>query len=485
MWYFFGGLLLLVIGYFTYGRLVEKILGPDDRETPAVACADGVDFMVIPHWKNMLIQLLNIAGIGPVIGVILGIKFGAIVFLIIPIGNIIGGAVHDFIAGMMSMRHKGANLPELTRLMLGKYCAAVYSVFIVLCLLLVVAVFINIPAKLVDGLTDCDCFWPAVAVIFIYYICATLFPVDKIIGSCYPFFGAVLILSSLAIFGVLSYQVIQAPALLTETVIFKAGMTKQPVIPMLFVTIACGIISGFHGTQSPIIARTMKSERQGRSAFYGMMVLEGIIAMVWAAAAMAIYNKFPQTLLFKDATMTLNKITEYFLGTWLGGFTVLGVIILAITSGDTAMRSVRLSLAEMLKIEQKSISKRLLLCLPACVVVAALLWWSNSDKASFAKLWNYFAWSNQVMAAVTLLAGTAWLLKTGRNCLIAVVPGLFMTFIVCCYILWISPAHGGPVGVGLELNTAYILSGIIAIICMALTVRRGLALRKRANFKKF
>ncbi len=476
MWYFFGGIALLVIGYLTYGRLVEKILAPDDRETPAVSKADGVDFMVLPHWKNMLIQLLNIAGIGPVIGVILGVKFGSIVFLVIPAGNIIAGAVHDFIAGMMSLRHGGANLPELTRRMLGRFTASLYSVFIVICLLLVVAVFINIPAGLIDGMTGMNCFWYAAGAIFLYYICATLFPVDKIIGSCYPLFGAVLILSSLAIFGALTWAVIKDPALLTETESFKAGMIQQPVVPVLFVTIACGIISGFHATQSPIIARTMRSERQSRSAFYGMMVAEGIIAMIWAAAAMAIYNIFPETMKLNPA-VALNRITDYFLGSWVGGVTVFGVIILAVTSGDTAMRSVRLSMAEILHVEQKSITKRLLLCIPACIIVAALLWWSNMNRESFGKLWNYFAWSNQVMASVTLLAGTSWLVKQGKNSLIALVPGLFMTFIVSCYILWTSPAHGGPAGFGLELNTAYIAAGILAALLVTLSVLKGRSLR--------
>ena len=278
MFWFLGGIILLIVGYFTYGRFVERILEPDDRETPAKKFCDGVDFVVIPNWKNMLIQLLNIAGVGPVIGVILGIKFGAVVFLIIPVGNIIGGAVHDFVSGMMSIRHGGANLPKLIRITLGKPYYAFFSVFMCFLLLLVVAVFINVPATIFNILTPGhEFFWLAVAVIFLYYICATMFPVDKIIGMVYPFFGAMLMIGSFALFLMLVKAGAANPGLFQESAAFKAGMFKEPIIPLLFVTIACGILSGFHATQSPIIARTMETERHGRRNFYGMMIVEGIM----------------------------------------------------------------------------------------------------------------------------------------------------------------------------------------------------------------
>lgn len=270
---FIFGILLLVAGYHYYGGIIERILEPDDRETPAKKCADGVDYVVLPHWKNMLIQLLNIAGIGPVIGVILGIRFGAIVFLIIPLGNIIGGATHDFIAGMMSLRKNGANLPELIRGNLGECYYWLFSIFMTVLLLLVVAVFINVPAQLFGGmLNDPSWFWYAVAIIFIYYIAATLFPVDKIIGKIYPLFGLMLLLGTIAISGAIIFECDMVPDanLLSESLAFKENMwtaaNNKPVIPLLFVTIACGIISGFHATQSPIIARTMETERQARSS---------------------------------------------------------------------------------------------------------------------------------------------------------------------------------------------------------------------------
>ncbi len=460
---FLIGLAILIVGYFTYGRYVDRVLEPRDCETPAKRLHDGVDYVVMPHWRNMLIQLLNIAGVGPVIGVIIGIKFGAIAFLIIPIGNVIAGAVHDFVAGMMSIRHDGANLPSLIRLTLGRNYYHFFSIFMVFLLLLVVAVFINIPASLFDLLIpQYNFFWLGVSLIFLYYIVATLFPVDKIIGRIYPLFGALLLFGTLAIFVALMCSCFKNPDLLTPSEEFLANRIKSPIIPTLFVTIACGIISGFHATQSPIIARTMAAEQHGRQAFYGMMIIEGLIAMVWAAAGMAIYNLYPELMSVNPNTV-LGKITGHFLGEWIGGLTVISVIVLAVTSGDTAMRSLRLSIAEMRKVPQKDFKNRLLLCLPIIAIVIALLWWSNQSAASFKQLWNYFAWGNQVLAASTLLAGAVWLRKLKKNFYIAAIPGAFMIFIVVSYILWISPDRGGPVGFGLPLIVAYIISGLAAL----------------------
>ena len=477
MWYFLIGILLLVIGYFTYGKLVEKILGPDDRKTPEEINPDGVDYVELPHWKNMLIQLLNIAGIGPVIGVILGIKFGSIVFLIIPIGNIIGGAVHDFAGGMMSLRLNGANLPVIVQKMLGKHYARAFSFFTCFLLLLVVAVFINIPANLIDLLIpSAKCFWIAVIGIFIYYILATFFSVDKIIGKIYPIFGIILIASSFALLVALLFQLFKDPALMTPNADFVKNMftmeNHHPVIPVLFVTIACGIISGFHATQSPIIARTMKTERQARSSFYGMMIVEGIIAMIWAGGGMAIYNLFPEYM-NENPTKVLEYITTHFLSKGLGTLTIIGVIVLAITSGDTAMRSLRLSLAELFAIPQTKLANRILVCIPLIVIVSGLLWWSNLSVESFKHLWNYFSWANQVLAATTLLAATAWLRARKRNYWITLVPALFMVFIVWTYILWISEAHNGPVGIGLDWTVACILGAILAVGSVAWAYWRG------------
>ena len=480
---FLIGIAILIAGYFTYGKLVEKIFGPDDRPTPAVRMADGVDYVALPHWKNMLIQLLNIAGIGPVIGVIIGIKFGEMVFLIIPIGNIIGGAVHDMAAGMMSLRSNGANLPKLIEDNCGKVFGNVFSIFMLICLLLVVAVFINVPSGLIGsmvsqmtGTASAAYFWYAVAAVFIYYIIATMFPVDKIIGNCYPVFGFLLLVGTLAIFVKLMIDGIQTPAILQESAAFKAGMTKQPILPMLFITIACGIISGFHATQSPIIARTMRTERQARSSFYGMMVLEGFIAMVWAAAALVVFNLDPKVMGI-PAAVALGNITKHFLGSWVGGITILSVIILAITSGDTALRSCRLSLSEKIKVDQKPLLNRFLICLPMIVAVALLLWWSNKSAKTFNMLWHYFAWANQVIAVCTLLAATVYLSSLKKPTFITLIPGVFMFFITGTYLL-ASKGLGAPLGLPVPLLPAQIIAAVCACGAGAWAVWHG---RKKAE----
>lgn len=393
-------------------------------------------------------------------------------FLIIPVGNILGGAVHDFVAGMMSLRYNGANLPALVRMTMGKAFFGIFSVFMCLLLLLVVAVFINIPAGLIDRLfPSTPVFWYAVVAIFIYYIVATIFPVDKIIGAVYPLFGVMLLVGTFAIFFSLLWQYsFSTPTMLLETPELKKlilGFREDnPILPVLFVTIACGILSGFHATQSPIIARTMASERQARSSFYGMMVVEGIIAMIWAAAGFAIYNLFPA--MFRDnPTQVLVEITKYFLGGWMGVLTILAVVILAVTSGDTAMRSLRLSLAEILGIGQAKIHNRILLCLPLIVIISGLLWWSNMDAQSFNHLWNYFAWGNQVLASCTLIAVSVWLFGLKKQGFVTLLPGMFMTFIVVTYILWTSPAHKGPYGFGLDLPLSYGLGVVVAILAGA------------------
>jgi len=479
---FFLGIFLLIAGYFTYGRFIEKIIAPDDRETPAISHCDGVDFVSLPHWKNMLIQLLNIAGVGPVIGVILGIKFGSIVFLIIPFGNLIAGATHDFLSGMMSIRRGGANLPLLIKDNLGNGYYRFFSVFTIFLLLLVVAVFINIPANLIDkSFPSVGIFWASVVGIFIYYVIATLFPVDKIIGKIYPIFGGMLLLGSFAVFAAIVGHLFSNPTLLDQSEAFdKLQWTAEnghPIIPLLFVTIACGIISGFHATQSPIIARTMKSERQAKSSFYGMMVVEGLIAMIWAAAGLAIYNLFPDYF-SKNPNTVLLYITQHFLGSYMGIATVLAVIILAITSGDTAMRSMRLSLAEMFSINQKKFSSRLLTSLPLMLIVVGLLAWSQASEKSFGQLWNYFAWGNQVLAASTLMAASVWLFRQRKNGFVSLLPGMFMTFIVLSYIIWISPEHGGPVGFGADLNMSYIIAAIITLVISGWVYRHGKRIKK-------
>ncbi|MBQ7722321.1 MAG: carbon starvation protein A [Kiritimatiellae bacterium] len=478
------GIVFLVAGYFTYGRIVERIIGPDDRPTPAIAQADGVDYVVLPKWKNLLIQLLNIAGIGPVIGVIAGIKFGKVALVIIPIGCVFAGAVHDFLGGMASIRSGGANLPKIVRDNLGRGYSAVFSWLMVLILLLVVAVFINVPANLIDKhfLPDTPFFWGVVGVIFLYYIAATLFPVDKIIGRFYPVFGALLLVGSIAIFCALLLAGFKDPSLLQESeafrtyhdTVFNAG-GRSPIFPLLFVTIACGIISGFHATQSPIVARTMRSEREARATFYGMMIAEGVIAMIWAAAALAIYNLQPEDLNIVPADV-LGHITTHFLGTWMGGITVLAVIVLAITSGDTALRSTRLSLAEMFRLPQAKFISRLTVCVPLIAVVAGLLWWSNQSAKTFGYLWNYFAWGNQLLSTTTLMACSVWLLRNGKGVpatLTALIPGMFMTTVIVSFILWTTSAYGQPYGFGLPLKLSIAIGVATAVVFAIYVFVRG------------
>lgn len=482
---FYLGLLALIIGYFTYGRFIEKILKPDNRPTPAIAQADGVDILPLPMWKNLFIQLLNIAGVGPVIGVIIGIKFGAACFWIIPIGCIFGGAVHDYVSGFISLRAGGANLPAITQRAFGKWYAQAYSIFLVILLLLVVAVFINIPANLLkemvigNGSPELEAyaapiFWAIALLVFGYYTAATLFPVDKIIGKLYPFFGALLIIGSAAIFVMLTGSVIQDPALLTETAAFKAGMFHdQPIVPCLFVTIACGILSGFHATQSPIVARTMRTEHQARATYYGMMIAEGLIAMIWAGVGMAVYNLQPE-LFAKGATSVLIAATDHFLGKAFSIVTVLSIVVLAITSGDTALRSLRLTLAEIIRLPQQKLPARLALTVPLVAVTAALLFWSNRDAQSFEWLWKYFAWGNQVLAASTLLCCTVWLLRRGCAPWVTLLPGMFITFVVTSFILWSDPSHPGcPYGLHLPITVAYAIAGIFTFLLAILVIHLG------------
>ena len=471
MSWFLGGILFLILGYFTYGRLVERLIGPDEtRPTPCMANPDGVDYIPLPKWKNLLIQLLNIAGVGPVIGVILGIKFGKVALMIIPVGCVFMGAVHDFLAGMMSTRMGGANLPKIVTKFLGKPYSAVFSWVMVMLLLLCVTVFINVPASLIDKtwLPNAACFWWAVGAIFVYYIAATLFPVDKVIGRIYPFFGALLVIGSVAIAVALAIAGFKTPEILNDCPGFADFQGANPLFPCLFVTIACGIISGFHATQSPIVARTMKNEREARATFYGMMIAEGVIAMIWAASALAIYNLDAANLKLGGPAV-LGNIATHFLGPWMGGVTVTAIVVLAVTSGDTGLRSSRLSLGEMLKIDQVKIPTRVLTCLPLIGVVALLLWWSNQSPKSFNNLWNYFAWGNQMLSATTLMAGAAWLLREGRSLrvsLIALVPGMFMTVVVVSFIFWTSGRNGQPWGLvpgGLPLWAAITIGCLVAL----------------------
>ncbi|SHK41120.1 MULTISPECIES: carbon starvation protein A [unclassified Fibrobacter] len=490
---FLIGVAILILGYFTYGKFVERVFGPDDRKTPALANPDGVDRVPMPHWKNVLIQLLNIAGIGPVIGVILGIKFGAIVFILLPLGNVLGGAVHDYFSGMISMRNNGYNVPALSRKFLGKGPAKLVMTLISVALILVGAVFTNTPAALVNtpilagSHVSPTLFWIAVAVIFAYYFISTFFPIDKIIGRIYPVFGALLILASLAIFvGIIpNLNVLDEFCFADIMSNFHKHPAGQPIIPMLFVTIACGIISGFHSTQSPLVARTEVTEKTGRQTFYGMMIIEGLIGMIWAAGGMFIYHQMPELLTGASGVKVLSVLVSTVIP-WapISILVVVGVIILAITSGDTSLRSLRLTIAELTGLEQTSVRNRLILTVPMFALCAVIIFWSNLNPEGFNILWNYFSWSNQLMAVCSLCVATVYLRSKKKNFWIALIPCMFMTFITTDYILWVSPENlkGAPLGFGLDYKTALVIALHDAAILGFFLCVRGKELTKMPGF---
>ena len=446
---FLIGVAILILGYFTYGKFVERVFGPDDRKTPALANPDGVDRVPMPHWKNVLIQLLNIAGIGPVIGVILGIKFGAIVFILLPLGNVLGGAVHDYFSGMISMRNNGYNVPALSRKFLGKGPAKLVMTLISVALILVGAVFTTTPAALVNtpilvgSHVSPTLFWIAVVCIFAYYFISTFFPIDKIIGRIYPIFGALLILASLAIFvGIIPNLNVLDEFCFND---IMSNFHKR----------------GFHSTQSPLVARTEVTEKTGRQTFYGMMIIEGLIGMIWAAGGMFIYHQMPELLTGASGVKVLSVLVSTVIP-WapISILVVVGVIILAITSGDTSLRSLRLTVAELTGLEQTSVKNRLLLTVPMFALCAVIIFWSNMNPEGFNILWNYFSWSNQLMAVCSLCVATVYLRSKKKNFWIALIPCMFMTFITADYILWVSPENlkGAPLGFGLDYKTALVIA---------------------------
>ncbi len=470
-------LLALVIGYFVYGRLVERIFGPDDRRTPALVRPDGVDFIPLPTWKIFMIQFLNIAGLGPIFGAIMGAKFGTASYLWIVLGSIFAGATHDYLAGMLSLRHEGESLPEIIGRYLGLTTKQVMRGFTVLLMVLVGAVFVAGPAGLLAKLTPDSLdmtFW--IVVIFLYYIFATLLPVDKIIGKVYPLFAIALLFMAV---GILVMLYVHHPVLpefwdgLSNTHP-KAG--SLPIFPIMFVSIACGAISGFHATQSPLMARCMTSERHARPIFYGAMVTEGIVALIWAAAATCFFGEHG---IVDEATgknfsgaMVATAISRSWLGPVGGVLAILGIVAAPITSGDTALRSARLILADFFHIAQRSISKRLLLCIPLFLVTMGLLIFSLSDAQGFKIIWRYFAWANQTLATITLWALTAWLVKrkggSSWTPWITLIPALFMTAVCTSYIC-VAPEGFGQLGV--SLSAAPQVALVVLLVALFLYVR--------------
>ncbi len=445
-------LIVLLVGFMVYGRLVERLFGPDDRQTPAIAINDGVDCVPMKPWKAFLVQLLNIAGTGPIFGALMGACFGPVVFLWIVFGSILGGAVHDYMSGMISCRQRGASIAELSGVYLGGAAKWVMRVFSIVLLTLTGAVFVNSPAALIARLTPAflnEKFW--IVVILLYYVLATLLPIDKLIGRLYPVFGVILIVMAVSVLGGITFGGYTIPEV-NLTNLHPSGL---PMWPVMFVTVACGAISGFHATQSPMIAKCITSEKQGRAVFYGAMIAESVIALIWAAAGVAFYgatdllNKAISTL---GQSGTVYEISNTMLGVVGGALAVVGVVVCPITSGDTAFRSARLILAEITRLDQKEIRNRLIITLPLLGVGAVL------TQLDFNVLWRYFSWSNQTLAMIALWVATAYLIKEGRyryGSLLTALPATFMSAVSMTYILMAKEGFGLSAAVGYPVGIAF------------------------------
>ena len=433
---FFIALAVLIGGYFLYGTFVEKILDIDEtRKTPAYTLKDGVDYIPMPTWKVFLIQFLNIAGLGPIFGAIMGVMYGPAAFIWIALGTIFGGAVHDYVSGMMSIRRDGASLPEIVGEQLGNNIKQIMRVFALVLMILVGAVFVINPAQLIAGLTpetlDTQ-FW--IIAIFVYYMLATLLPIDKLIGNLYPIFGFALLFMAIGVFCVLLVNLEYIPEFTDGLYNRYPNADNHPIFPMMFVSIACGAISGFHATQSPMMARCIKNEKLGRQVFYGAMVAEGIVALIWAAAAIAFFKgRFTDLTNYlgnSSAAPLVNEISITWLGK-IGGFlAILGVIAAPITSGDTALRTARLITADFLKFNQSTIVRRLIISIPIFILSYLIM------QINFQVLWRYFGWCNQALSVFTLWAITVYLARKKKMYIITMIPALFMTMVCVTYILF-------------------------------------------------
>lgn len=469
---FILSLVALILGYFLYGRFVERVFGPDDRETPAVAKADGVDFMVLPNWKIFMIQFLNIAGTGPIFGAIMGAKFGPSAYLWIVFGCIFAGATHDYLSGMISLRKGGVGLPEIIGDTLGEKTRKLMLVFSVVLLVMVGAVFVYSPAEILDGMAGTTTMW--IIIIFAYYFIATMLPVDKVIGRIYPLFAFSLLFMAAALMVVLFAKWPEIPELWDG--LGNKALTVDPswssqLFPCLFITIACGAISGFHATQSPLMGRCMKSERMGRPIFYGAMITEGIVALIWATVASYFFYAEPQPgyqLITEfsnngfstSAPKVVNIICNDWLGVVGGILAMLGVVAAPITSGDTALRSARLIIADFIRIEQRSIKRRLLISVPLFLCCIALLLWQVENPDGFNVIWQYFGWSNQTLSVFTLWAITVYLLKNGKPYYFTLIPALFMTTVCATFLFVSKQAFGMPERVGYILGVAVLIVAI-------------------------
>lgn len=463
---FFISVAALIAGYFLYARVSEKIFGINtSRATPATTMADGVDYVPMPAWKIFLIQFLNIAGLGPIFGAVAGAMWGPVAFLWIVLGTIFAGGVHDYFSGMLSLKHKGESISEVSGYYLGPAVKQVMRGFSVVLLVMVGVVFIVGPAQILAGLTGSwgsVTFW--ITVIFIYYIIATILPIDRVIGKVYPVFGFALLFMAVGILVVMVGRQLPIPELtLASFSNLHTDADQFPVFPMLFITIACGAISGFHATQSPLMARCMTNEKQGRPIFFGAMVTEGIIALIWAAIAMSFYGGVGElngvmTAQKGNAAYLVNEISNSLLGKIGGALAILGVVAAPITSGDTAFRSARIVIADFIKLKQGPLKNRFYISLPLFAVGLLL------TQVDFAIIWRYFAWTNQTLATIVLWTITVYLIKEAKWFWISLVPAVFMTAVVVSYILV------APEGFQLSLAVAYAAGIATALVLLTATL---------------
>lgn len=455
---FIVSLVLLFLGYFLYSKFLDKTFSIDvNKETPAYRLRDNVDYVPMNQKKTFFIQFLNIAGLGPIFGAVTGAMFGPVAFLWIVFGSIFGGAVHDYLSGMISLRNDGLSLPNIIGKYLGNNIKLVVSILTIILMVLVGAVFISGPAKLLTGITNNYIdfnFW--VFIIFIYYILATLLPIDKIIGKIYPFFGAALVFMALSILICLFINNEPIPEISLENM--HPNSKDYPIFPMMFISIACGAISGFHATQSPLVARCLRNECEGRKVFYGAMISEAVVALIWAAISMSFFGSLENFQSFyaessNNPAPIVSKISNDLLGVVGGALALIGVVAAPITSGDTAFRSCRLIISDLFNIEQKKLIKRILVSLPLFLVAFLLL------QFSFDVIWRYFAWLNQLLATFTLWAVTVYLVQNKKNYIISLIPAIFMTMVCSTYILIAKNE-----GFGLSHTLSYIISGVITIV---------------------
>ena len=455
---FFIALAALFLGYSIYGKFVEHVFGPDNRRTPALSKTDGVDYIPLPFWKIFMIQFLNIAGTGPIFGAIMGAKFGPSAYLWIVLGCIFAGATHDYLSGMLSLRNGGIGLPEIIGRYLGNRAKNTMLVFSVLLLVMVGAVFVYSPAIILGNMLGGVALW--IGIIFVYYVIATMMPIDRIIGKIYPLFAFALLFMAFAMLVGLMVKMPQLPEIWEG--IENRNPKMGPIFPILFITIACGAISGFHATQSPLMARCMKHERYGRPIFYGAMITEGMVALIWATvASYFFYGGGAEELsaeVSASAPQIVTIVSESWLGTLGGLLALLGVVAAPITSGDTALRSARLIIADFIHLGQKTIRNRLYICVPLFFITFLVLWFNIADEDGFNVIWNYFGWANQALSVFTLWAITVYLVKERKPFVITLIPALFMT-VVCSTFLLVS-----PIAFGLSETISYGIGGCILIV---------------------